>query len=69
MLDYFLSEIENEPNNVWQLEIFGKSLYSLVNDELNGKITTLPEQYRQKLRKALEKILNDSSGGLICIII
>jgi len=69
LLNYFLSEIENEPSNVWKLEIFGKSLYSLVNDELNGKITTLPEQHRQKLRRALEKILNDSSGGLICIII
>ncbi|WFA09834.1 stage IV sporulation protein A [Tissierella sp. Yu-01] len=69
LLQYFLSEFENEPSKVWQSKLFGKSLYELVNDELTGKITTLPEDYRQKLRKALEKILNDSSGGLICIII
>jgi stage IV sporulation protein A len=69
LLQYFLSEFENDPSKVWQSKLFGKSLYELVNDELNGKITTLPEDYRQKLRKALEKILNDSNGGLICIII
>lgn len=69
LLQYFLSEFENEPSKIWQSNLFGKSLYDLVNEQLHSKITTMPEDARQKLRRALERILNDGSGGLICIII
>ena len=69
LIQYFLSEFEGEPNKIWQSNLFGKSLYDLVNEQLNGKLATMPEDARQKLRKALEKILNDGSSGLICIII
>ena len=69
LLQYFLSEFENEPSKIWQSNLFGKSLYDLVNEQLNTKLTTTPEDSRQKLRKALEKIMNDGSGGLILIII
>ena len=69
LLQYFLSEFESEPSKIWQTNLFGKSLYDLVNEQLHSKITTMPEDARQKLRRALERILNDGSGGLICIII
>lgn len=69
LLQYFLSEFENEPSKIWQSNLFGKSLYDLVNEQLNTKLTTTPEDSRQKLRRALEKIMNDGSGGLILIII
>jgi len=69
LLKYFMSEFENEPSKIWKSNLFGKSLYDLVNEQLQGKISTMPEDSRQKLRKALERILNDGSGGLICIII
>ena len=69
LLQYFLSEFESEPSKIWQSNLFGKSLYDLVNEQLHSKITTMPEDARQKLRRALERILNDGSGGLICIII
>ncbi|TJX16148.1 stage IV sporulation protein A [Tissierella creatinini] len=69
MLEYFMSEFENEPSKIWQSNLFGKSLYDLVNEQLNSKITTMPDDARQKLRRALERILNDGSGGFICIII
>ncbi len=69
ILEYFMSEFENEPSKIWQSNLFGKSLYDLVNEQLNSKITTMPDDARQKLRRALERILNDGSGGFICIII
>lgn len=69
LVDYFLSEFEADANKIWDLNLFGKSLYDLVSEQFDGKLTTMPEDARQKLRRALEKILNDGGGGLICIII
>jgi len=69
LIQYLLSEFEGEPSKIWQSNLFGKSLFDLVNEQLQGKLGTMPEDARQKLRRALEKIINDGSGGLICIII
>lgn len=69
LVEYFLSEYEEDPTKIWESNIFGKSLYDLVSEQLDGKLTTMPENARQKLRRALERILNDGSGGLIFIII
>lgn len=69
LLKYFLSEFEGEPSKIWKTNLFGKSLYELVNEQLQGKLLTMPEDARQKMRRALEKIVNDGSNGLICIII
>lgn len=69
LIQYLLSEFEGEPSKIWQSNLFGKSLYDLVNEQLQGKLNTMPEDARQKLRRALERIINDGSGGLICIII
>lgn len=69
LVQYFLSEFEGEPSRIWESNLFGKSLYDLVSEQLNNKLKTMPDNSRQKLRKALERILNDGRGGLICIII
>lgn len=69
LVQYFLSEFEEDPTKIWQSNIFGKSLYDLVNEQLQGKLSTMPEDARQKIRRTLERIINDGSGGLICIII
>jgi len=69
LVDHFLSEFEEEPTKILESNLFGKSLYDLVSEQLDGKLTTMPENARQKLRLALERILNDGGGGLICIII
>lgn len=69
MIHYFSQEFEGEPTKIWESNLFGKSLYDLVNEQLQGKLGTMPDDSRQKLRKALERIVNDSSGGIICIII
>ncbi len=69
LIQDLLKEFEGEPSKIWQSNLFGKSLYDLVNEQLQDKLNTMPEDARQKLRKALERIINDGSGGLICIII
>lgn len=69
LVHYLLSEFENSPEKIWESNIFGKSLYELVNEGLNNKLTKMPEDARHKLRDTLEKIINEGSGGLICIIL
>ncbi len=69
LVRYFLDEFEEDPSKIWQSNLFGKSLYDLVNEQLQGKLNSMPEDARQKMRRALERIINDGSGGLICIII
>ena len=69
LLDYLLSGFENEPTKIWESNIFGKSLHELVNEGLQTKLSTMPEDAQQKLQATLERIVNEGSGGLICIIL
>ena len=54
---------------IWATEIFGKTLSDLVREGVSGKLARLPEDARQKLRQALEKVINEGSGGMICIML
>mgnify|MGYP000468507925 CR=1 FL=1 len=69
MVKYFLNEFEEEPDKIWQSNLFGKSLYDLVNEQLQGKLNSMPDDARNKMRRALERIINSGSGGMIFIII
>ena len=69
LVHYLLSEFETNPAKIWESNIFGKSLYELVNEGLNNKLTKMPTDAQSKLRDTLEKIINEGSGGLICIIL
>lgn len=69
MIHYLLQEYEGDSSKIWEANIFGKSLHELVNEDLNAKIKRMPEDAREKLRETLERILNEGSGGLICIIL
>ena len=69
MINYLLQEYEGDASKIWQANIFGKSLHELVNEDLNAKIKRMPEDARAKLRETLERIINEGSGGLICIIL
>ena len=64
-----VDDFEGNPSKIWESNLFGKSLYELVNEQLQGKVNMMPDEARQKMRKTLERIINDGSGGLICIII
>ena len=54
---------------VWESNLFGKTLFELVNERLNAKLTGLPEDARMKLRRALERIVNEGANGLICLVL
>ena len=69
LLEYLLSEFEVDPQKIWQSNFFGKTLHELVNEDLHGKLGRMPEEAQQKMRQTLEKIINEGSGGLICIIL
>ena len=69
LVNYLLSEFESEPQKIWSSNIFGKSLHELVNEGLQNKLCRMPEDAQQKLQETLERIVNEGSGGLICIIL
>ena len=69
LVNYLLSEFENNPEKIWESNIFGKSLHELVNEGLQNKLSKMPEDAQAKLQETLERIVNEGSGGLICIIL
>ncbi|MDY3845319.1 MAG: stage IV sporulation protein A [Eubacteriales bacterium] len=69
LVKYLLREFEEDPKKIWDSNIFGKSLYELVNEGLHAKLEHMPEESREKLSETLERIINEGSGGLICILL
>ena len=69
LVDYLLKEFENEPGKIWDSNIFGKSLHDLVTEGLYNKLSRMPEDSQLKLQETLQRIINEGSGGLICIIL
>ena len=69
LVKYLLSEFENDPKKIWESNIFGKSLHELVNEGLQNKLAKMPEDAQKKLQETLQRIVNEGSGGLICIIL
>jgi stage IV sporulation protein A len=64
-----LTDFEEDPKQIWQSNLFGRSLYELVNDGLHAKLAHMPDDARQKLGETLSRVINEGSGGLICIIL
>lgn len=69
LVNYLLSGFENDPKKIWDSNIFGRSLHELVNEGLQAKLAKMPEDAQIKLQETLERIVNEGSGGLICIIL
>ena len=69
LVNYLLSEFESDPIKIWESNIFGKNLHELVNEGLQNKLYRMPEDAQGKLQETLERIINEGSGGLICIIL
>ncbi len=64
-----LDGFKSNPNEIWETNIFGKSLNILVNDGLNNKISNMPEEVKNKMRKTVSRIVNEGKGGVICILL
>ena len=69
LVRYLLKEFEEDPKSIWQSNMFGKSLYELINEGLHTKLEHMPEESRKKLSETLERIINEGSNGLICILL
>ncbi|MEG2235448.1 MAG: stage IV sporulation protein A, partial [Clostridia bacterium] len=69
LVKYLLSEFENDPKKIWESNIFGKSVHELVNEGLQNKLYRMPDEAQMKLQETLQRIINEGSGGLICIIL
>lgn len=69
LVKYLLSEFENNPQGIWETEMFGKSLHALVKEGLSNKLNVMPKEAQKKMRKTLGRIVNEGKGGVICILL
>jgi len=69
MISFLLQEFEGDTSKIWDSNIFGKSFHDLVGEDLHTKLRRMPEDAQAKLRETLQRIINEGSGGLICIIL
>lgn len=69
LMKYLLSEFESNPQGLWETNMFGKSLHSLVKENLSHKLTQMPTDVQNKMRKTLSRVINEGKGGIICILL
>lgn len=69
IVNFLLREFETDPQKIWETNIFGKSLYELVNEGLHTKLSHMPEDARLRLSETLQRVINEGAGGLVCIIL
>ena len=69
IIKYMLDEFEDDPKKIWESNMFGKSLYELVNDGLHAKLEHISDDSRARLCDTLTRVINDGANGLICIIL
>lgn len=69
LIKFMLREFEADPAKIWESNMFGTSLYELINEGLNSKLAQIPHEARLKFGDTLQKLINEGSGGLICIIL
>jgi stage IV sporulation protein A len=69
MINYLLQQFEGDTGRIWDSNMFGRSFHELVAEDLQSKLKRMPEDARGKLRETLQRIINEGSGGLICIIL
>lgn len=65
----YIKTSRDQEDGLWQTNIFGKSIGELVEDGIRSKITMMDDESQLKLQDTMQKIVNDSNGGLVCIII
>ena len=69
LVERLKAEFAGDRSGIWDTEIFGKTLNELVREGVSGKLARLPEDVRAKMRESLEKIINEGTGGMICILL
>ncbi len=69
MVNYLMEKFNDDPAQIWESNIFGRSFHDLVNEDLQAKLYRMPMDARMKFQETLQRIVNEGSGGLICIIL
>jgi len=69
LVKYLVDGFENNPQGIWDTNMFGKPLSSFVQDGIAAKIKNIPEEAEVKMRKTMTKIVNENKGGIICILL
>ncbi|MEK4028958.1 MULTISPECIES: stage IV sporulation protein A [Bacillaceae] len=69
LVRYLMQDFEDDPLSIWNSDIFGRNLSSIVREGIQGKLSLMPENARYKLKETLERIINEGSGGMIAIIL
>lgn len=69
LVSFLLKEFEEDPRAIWESNMFGKSLHELVSEGLNSKLAHMPDDARAKIAGTIQRIINEGSGGLICILL
>ena len=69
LVDYILSEFEEEPEKIWTSNLFGKPLNELMGEGLQSKLGRIPDEERVKIQETLQRVINDGGNGLVCIIL
>ena len=68
-VDYLTAQYAEDPAKLWEIDLFGKSIYQIVQDGLNGKMAGIPEEAREKLREAMGRMVNEADAGVLCILL
>ncbi|MBR6561992.1 MAG: stage IV sporulation protein A, partial [Oscillospiraceae bacterium] len=69
VINFLLQDFEGDVSRIWESNIFGKSLYEIAGEGLSAKIKRMSVESQDKLQDTLQRIINEGSGGLICIIL
>ena len=69
MAAFLTQAMEDDPDGVWDTNMFGKTLSAMIGDELSGKLSHMPQDARDKVSELLERIMNEGSGSMICILL
>ena len=69
MVDYITSKYDENPEKIWEANMFGKSLKEMVDEGLADKLNGIPKDAQGKMRKTLTRMVNENKGGIICILL
>lgn len=69
LIKYLNNEFQNHPDRIWETNIFGRTLYDMVTDQINSKLNSVPEELQFKVKRSLQRISDEGKDYFICIII
>lgn len=69
LVEYLTERFESDPEGIWETNLLGKSLYSMIDDNISAKIVMMPADAQRKMKKTLGRIINEGKGGVLCILL